>query len=430
MSFKLSKYNVSYKGNDEEYIWNTYSGALLKLDKEGRKYFNSFSGIDDGSNEFSTLSSNGFIVNKNIDEFGRICFEEKQAMFTHKSDSFSVVIAPGLGCNYKCTYCFQSEHDKACRMSLNIAKDVVEYIILQLKSNSNIKKVNIRWFGGEPLLYLDIIEFISHIIMEYANNNNLIFSAGIITNGRLLTADTVAKLQMFHVSKAQITVDGMCDLYCNSKGASEEDFNQTIENICNVAEKIKISIRLNIPQNNAQDAIAVTNYLLVEKKLKGKIGIYFAFVREYSLSAEEEKKAYINYVKNYYIWLDYVADHFGADEINGLYPKRKITSCGYIRICNACIGAEGELYKCEHCFGDSSMKAGDIWQGWFYNGIQSLYCSTIDIRTTGKCKDCKYLPICMGGCANDFVLHLVGQDCETFQRLQLKLKLMEGGVRI
>ncbi len=429
MEYKLSEYNIFCDASDQKYVWNTFSGALLKLDRKGHKYLNTFSGIDDGSNEFSMLRTNGFIVNKNIDEFGRICFEEKQAMFTKRSNSFSVVIALGMGCNYKCTYCFQSEHDRTYHMSSDTAKDVAEYICLQLKNNPCAKKVNIRWFGGEPLLYLNAIELISNIVIEYANTNNLIYTAGIITNGRLLTEETAKRLHILHITKAQITIDGMPALYCKSKGASEEDFHQTINNICRAAENMKLSIRLNIPGNNARAAIAVTDYLLTEKELKGKISIYFAFLREYSSVDGIEKKAYIEYVKNYY-WLDYVTEHFGPDVINGLYPKRKVTSCGYIRTYNACIGPEGELYKCEHCFGNLSMIAGDIWHGWFHNSVESLYCSTIDIRINGECKKCKYLPVCMGGCANDFVLHSLGQDCETFKRLQLKLKLMEGGVLV
>jgi len=77
--YKFSQYNVIHKDGDLQYIWNTYSNALLVLDKNEQEYIRTFTGIDDNSNSFNLLKANGFIVYEHLDEFGRVCMEEKQA---------------------------------------------------------------------------------------------------------------------------------------------------------------------------------------------------------------------------------------------------------------------------------------------------------------------------------------------------------------
>ena len=71
--YKLSRYNVFHKEGDAEYVWNTYSNALLKLDERGRNYIKTFSGYSDESEEFVTLRNNGFVVYNELNEIGRVC---------------------------------------------------------------------------------------------------------------------------------------------------------------------------------------------------------------------------------------------------------------------------------------------------------------------------------------------------------------------
>ena len=424
--YKLSQYNVFHQDGDVQYMWNTFSEALLKLDKDAQKYLQNFSGTDDSSVEFNTLKSNGFIVIENLDEFGRICTLEKRAMFTHPS-KLSFVIAPGMRCNYNCSYCFESSSDLNGAMTKETAVAVADYVCKQLIDN--VKDLHISWFGGEPLLYLSSIESISNPIIEYSLQNGIEFAASIITNGRFLDAETLTRLQELHVQRAQITVDGTHDAYCSSKGASADDFHHVIENICHAADKIKVTVRLNVPNNDVNEAIAITDYLLSKHNLRDKIGIYFAFVRDYSLSKSKTRQSFINYVYNNSQWIDYFLEHYGIPQNRSHISKRVATSCGLIRASNFCVGPYGELYKCEHCFGDNSMVVGDIWQGQFYNNTEHAFCATLD-TSNAECSRCKFIPICMGGCAYNRVLGLVGFDCDAFKQMQFKLKLMEGGVHL
>jgi len=262
--YKLSQYNVFHDDGDIRYMWNTYSNALLKLDKQSQEYVNHFndnSSVDDGSNEFKLLKDNGFIIFEKLDELGRIRLHEKQKLFSHATDGMSVVIAPGMGCNYSCSYCFEKQSNKLGVMTLDTASAVALYICNQLKGNSNIKHLDILWFGGEPLLYMDAVQAVSREVLEFTKKHDIKYSAGITTNGRFLDGENLKKIQEFGIANAQITLDGMCESYCKSKGATTEDFNKVIENILFASDKIRISIRLNIVNNNADEAIKITDLL-------------------------------------------------------------------------------------------------------------------------------------------------------------------------
>ena len=423
--YKLSQYNVIHNKGGLQYIWNTYSDALVELDKDGQSYLRNFIGIDDGSTEFDLLKKNGFVVGEQINEFIRVCMNEKYDLYSMDTSTIGFVIAPGMGCNYNCVYCFQSTVDKSGVMTKEVADDVATFICNCLEGNRNVKNIDVMWFGGEPLLYVDIIESISRIVIKYTNTHEINYRASITTNGLLLDKRTLELLLELSINSAQITVDGLRDSYCISKGAVPEDFECVIENIRNAAEKVDLTVRINIPDNDVYEAINITEYLLTQCSLLNKINIHFAYVCDYTAQRNVSKQSYLHYVDNYLLYLKYIVDNYRTVCSRLSKPKRRSTSCGLVRVSNICIGSRGELYKCEHRFGDSSFIMGDIWNGHYYNNAELAYCFTVDLDE--KCTQCQYTPICMGGCADDRVSGFTRYDCEAYKRIQLELKLIEGG---
>jgi uncharacterized protein len=406
----------------------------LKLDKKSQEYvhlFNDCSLPDDDSKEFAILKDNGFVVYERIDEFGRICLQEKQAMFVTKPEQLSFVIAPGMNCNYSCKYCFEADSDKTGVMTLEVAEKVSKYICNQLKRNSDAKKLHISWFGGEPLLYIDAIEIISRSLVEFTNKISVEYNASIVTNGRFLDKITLNKLLSFGIKKAQVTLDGTESVYCESKGASREDFNYVIRNIIYASGKVNLSVRLNIPKNDAKEAIEITDLLLSNYDLLGKIDVYFAFINDYSPSIDDdaERKSFINYVENHLFWFYYLVNKYGVSENQRIGTDRKSTHCAFVCMDTICIGPYGELYKCEHDFGNVSRIMGDVWHDRYYSNSEYKFYSGLDSPEKIKCFKCKYAPICVGGCMSHNINGYNGFDCEAYGKLQLRLKLFQGGVK-
>ena len=429
VKYKLSQYNVFHQDGDVQYIWNTYSDALVKLEKDGQEYIRSFAGIDDKNDEFNRLKTNGFIVCEQLDEFGRVCIEEKQAYFTPNPDYVDILIILGMGCNCKCSYCFQKTQaaDRSGAMTPETAEKVVEYICEQLKNNRNAKKLYIMWFGGEPLLYLDVMEIISRKLIKYTQKNNIEYAAGVPSNGLLLNEKNLAILQELQVKEIQICLDGMRDLHCISKGVTPKDFDSVIDNICHIIGKTRFMIRLNIPNNDVNEAIAIADYLYKQRDLLGKVYLQFAYLCDYMLSYEESRKAYQNYIYNFSLWVDYLFEQFGLRVAS---PKRTLKLCYRASISRSCIAPNGELYTCLHYAGNEKKVMGNIWQGRFFNDAESMFYFTANSPQRSKCINCKYLPICGGECFKDCMTGIVRHDCNLKKSLWLKLRLLKEGMLI
>jgi len=425
-TYKLSRYNVFHEIDDIQYIWNTYSGALLELDNEAQEYVKQFSGSDDGSIEFDTLKTNGFIVHEKIDEFGRVCFQERRALFSRYSDEMRFVFTLGMGCNYSCYYCFENKNKTTMQMTPEVAERTADYVVQQLKGNPMVTTIKFSWFGGEPLLYMPIIEIISCKLQAYIQQSKTQYNieSMLFTNGRFLDEATLIKLKEFGINKLQITLEGMQEVYCKHKGAQPEEFDCVIKNICNAAEKIELSIRLNAP--NSKEAIAISEYLLGHHNLSRKTRFNYAFVRDYTMSPDAAKQSFIEYIDNQIQWMDYMYKHYKDVPRGADIPQRMNSSCGQIVSNNVVIGPQGEFYRCNISLGDDSMVTGDIWNGRYYNDKELMHYSTVDMYS--DCSQCAYLPVCMGGCVMHRIDKYGGFDCDVYKPWRFRQKLMEGGV--
>lgn len=91
-------------------------------------------------------------------------------------------------------------------MSIQTADALVKF----LEEHWNGEKLGITWFGGEPLLASDIIDYISKKLKEH----NIIYGCKITTNGSLLDRSNALKaLNLWNVEKIQITIDAVGDEY-------------------------------------------------------------------------------------------------------------------------------------------------------------------------------------------------------------------------
>lgn len=103
-------------------------------------------------------------------------------------------IIPTRRCNLSCTYC--NEFDD---FSKPVPVDVMRHRIDLL---ANLGTSIIAFSGGEPLLHPELDDLIAHIRRRHA-------IAGMITNGFLLTADRIRKLNRAGLEHMQISIDNV-----------------------------------------------------------------------------------------------------------------------------------------------------------------------------------------------------------------------------
>lgn len=102
-----------------------------------------------------------------------------------------------------------------------------------------------------------------------------------------------------------------------------------------------------------------------------------------------------------------------------LMPKVLRTFCGMENCMQYVIGADGELYKCEHSVGKQNEIVGDISVGPYFSDLEMLFYSSIPQKCIEEV--CPFLPMCLGGCANERLHNKHIRDCKQIKEKHLLL---------
>lgn len=143
-------------------------------------------------------------------------------------NELSLTILPTLQCNFRCEYCY--EDFKNDFITEECQQNIIKYVRKYIREYTLLK---VDWFGGEPLLAIKNIEFLSQNFIRLCKQAKKPYIASITTNGYLLTIDVFKKLLANHVRTFQITLDGLPETH-NSKRHlvnGGETFSKILENL-------------------------------------------------------------------------------------------------------------------------------------------------------------------------------------------------------
>ncbi len=207
---KASYYNFfyPYESDKDKFIaYNSLSNALALIEKDKYEVFMEFckhnKTIED-LDLINDLKKGFFLLDDHVNEKHLIRFRMLQNRFS--TSSFGLTIAPTSDCNFRCIYCYEKDVIKPAYMSADVQDRIVELLQNNL---STISRFSVSWYGGEPLLALDVIESLSARFIELCEKKEVAYGAGIITNGYLLNRDTIQLLNKLKVNFIQVTIDGV-----------------------------------------------------------------------------------------------------------------------------------------------------------------------------------------------------------------------------
>ncbi|PGR32563.1 radical SAM domain-containing protein [Bacillus cereus] len=155
------------------------------------------------------------------------------------------IIFPTEKCNFRCTYCY--EDYSIGRMSDRTISGVKALI---KRRASELNKLHISWFGGEPLNAKDIVLDISNYVLELTRiHPNLMYHSSMTTNGFNLTPTTLSDLVSVGVTDYQVTLDGHKELHDRTRvlSSGKGTFKRIWENLLQIrdsAEPITITLRI------------------------------------------------------------------------------------------------------------------------------------------------------------------------------------------
>ncbi len=200
--WKSSRYNVFFSEKDRYYVANTLTGSILQLNTSeyNALRLDCCYALEDAV--LFEMEKQGIVIDKLVDEISLLRYAYVQSKFS--KEKARVTICPTLECNFICPSCYEKR--QACVMSIEVQIGVI-YYIKELIS-SGIRLISIVWYGGEPLLYPEIIENLSLKIMELCKENNVAYTCSMITNGFLIDEHILKISEKIKLTSIQITVDG------------------------------------------------------------------------------------------------------------------------------------------------------------------------------------------------------------------------------
>lgn len=152
------------------------------------------------------FAKSGFIANYDETE----ALKAMGRLTSRGSKIVSLTICPTMNCNFACTYCF--EKHRTGIMSKKVQDDVVS-LAERITDMLPAENLNVTWFGGEPLMGMNVITELTEKLRTLAEKKNMKYSADIITNGSLLNQEIVDTLVQCDIKSAQITLDGIGEFH-------------------------------------------------------------------------------------------------------------------------------------------------------------------------------------------------------------------------
>lgn len=410
VKYVCSKYNhkILLDNSSEACLFNCLKGSLIKLPKSIDSLLNSISDNNPllGDNAlaenliFSTLLEGGFIIPSDYDELK--CIEKKFNSIS-SSKVLAVTIATTLDCNLACYYCYQ-KHNKT-----KLDKKICDKIILEIERrllHGHYKKLAVDWYGGEPLLVFESIKYLSKRFMDLTSKLNIEYTATMVTNGTQLTPHVVDTLAKLKVKRLQVTLDGPPLIHNKNRPfiGGKQSFEAVMNGIKIASKEFDISIRINVNQETINGAYELLDILINHNVFsnKRKILPYISMIGPLTGECSNltnktiPVREFYNYVLEFQKEVLKKISNLEVEDVMEI-PKPLNRGCGGQNPNSMCISPSGQVFKCGLDIHDKSLGASYIWED-YYN--HSNYMKWLDLNPfkNDECINCKFLPLCMGGC--------------------------------
>lgn len=401
--YKTSSFNLlRYSDLGKPFLINTRTTAIVDVSRKNLEGLvnclitqTKFSNDQYDERVVRFLLDNGFIVPIDFDEIEWIKRIHRQARQGKAALALAIVLT--LNCNFRCTYCYEDHinidlHDE-------ISESILKFISLNLEGR---KRLNIAWFGGEPLLRIKQIHTLSQRVIHLCRENDIQYYGRISTNGYLLTPEVAKLLQSCRVNDVQVTLDGPPEAHDKRRFLANGNptFNTIYQNLRSVAHMFeKFTVRVNIDNRNI-DTIRelLENYLLPLRE-----NIYLSICATMAPACNREDEVWVTPSNQF--WkvekeLGVLADELGY-KVNRGYQIPCTTFCNAYQNNSFIIDPYGLVHRCTKFIGMNDKSYGRLSTVGnieiFKDGIQAGWDEWSPFKDE-DCLACEVLPLCMGGC--------------------------------
>jgi uncharacterized protein len=249
-----SRYNVRATAEDGRLVlWNTLSGKISVFKPDDRERVLNLlqkKGFESPrENVVKYLADRGYLIHAGVNEFRH--FQQLFGQQHYQADALELILLASEECNFRCTYCYE---DFARGTMIPPVREGIKNLV-----RKRIKKLNrlqISWFGGEPLYGWEAVEDLAPFFDEIAKEHEVPFGSNMTTNGYLLSPETADKLLSWRLRDFQITLDGLPEHHNHARIGRDGSptFERIFDNLKSLAsrdEDFRVLLRVNFNHANS-----------------------------------------------------------------------------------------------------------------------------------------------------------------------------------
>lgn len=348
----------------------------------------------------------------------------RNAAAAEDEDVLYLVIEPTAQCQLGCDYCGQ-EHTPQLLSPEH--QDRIIGRVRDLLTARPYRVLRISWFGGEPLLGLNVIRALTPRLLALAEEFGCKYGSLMVTNALTLTEALATELvRTLQIREFQITLDGTAEFHntrrYTRKGASGT-FGRIFANTVSLARRTDLTaeviLRFNVDRRNVA-GIRPLIRALAEAGVVGRFAdVQFAPVHDWGNDAGSLALPSEEFARLELEWLsELIVLGFTPPR---LVPKRREVQCMAVRPRALLVNPYGRLYNCTEPSLIPAPPPVNAGQGRYPIPVLS---STAEVYRIGDletgelpgrrgllgdfndrvargeylCHTCRMLPVCGGGC--------------------------------
>jgi len=192
------------------------------------------------------------------------------------NDRLELTILPTEQCNLRCSYCYE-------KFQLGKMDSSVVSAIQRLMNDraDDLSVLKLDWFGGEPLIALDVIrEIATHAQWLASTRPSMEYRSSATTNGLLLTKEVARELTSWGVTLFHVSLDGPKESHDRTRSTvgGRGTFNTLMRNLSDIRDSdldLEIELRIHVTPHNAHLLDGFLDQLLKQFLYDPRFNAYF-----------------------------------------------------------------------------------------------------------------------------------------------------------
>lgn len=352
----------------------------------------------------------------------------------------TIVLNVNTGCNLGCSYCYKEDLQVPALGEKMDFETACKGIDLLLREGSQRDRLNVVFFGGEPLSNLPLIK---HVV-DYTNRRCDALGKtpdySLTTNATLLKKQTVDWLNAERFSIA-VSIDGPKHLHDRHRRTvgGHGTYDTVLSKVHMLLERYTarpVGARVTLSHGN-------TDVLAIHRHLKTDIGFFEVGYAPVTSGPQSGLKLDGTELEQVFTQMKALGREYQQDALRGQnngfsnmhqlmtdlhQGTRKVLPCG-AGIGMLAVDKDGGLNLCHRFTGSELRTYGDVDTGIDKAGLGEFLSSAAD-RSDRGCESCRIRNLCAGGCYHESYAHFNDPLYPTYHYCDILRDWVDFGIRV